>query len=86
MGATYTHAYCGQCAAPLEEPTLAEALRREQHCPSCGRGRACGVHEVNNVADSLMTLVGEHEQRIAQLELMIAKLQGRVDRLDGEEL
>lgn len=29
MGATYTHAYCGRCAAPLEEPTLAEELRGE---------------------------------------------------------
>lgn len=86
MGATYTHAYCGRCAAPLEEPTLAEALRGEQHCPACGYKRACGVHEVNDAADSLMNLVGGHEQRIALLELTIAKLQGRVDRLDDEEL
>lgn len=84
MGAAY--AYCARCSAPLDEPTLAEALRKEQHCLSCGHKRACGVHEVNNAADSIETLIGEHERRIALLERTIAELQGRVDRLDGEEL
>lgn len=83
MGA---YAYCARCCAPLDEPTLAEAFQGQQHCPWCGHERACSVHEVNNAADSLEGIVGEHERRIVELELTIAKLQLRVDRIEDGEL